>query len=85
MISLIIGCDSSPTDEGDSGLERYILSERLILNPTGYAPLAAEFTLKTSTPVQIELQIDPQIEGTEPLIHRFSGVNTSFMLPILGL
>jgi len=87
LIGLIIGCDSNPADEGprDLGLERYIINENLILNPTGHVPLAAEFTLLTSEAVQVELEIESLGENADPIIHRFSQTDTSFTLPILGL
>jgi len=87
LITLMIGCDSNPADEEslDLGLERYIVSESLILNPTGYVPLAAELTLETSEPVMAELEIESLTESGDPLIHRFSEFNTSLTLPVLGL
>ena len=52
-----LGCDSSPTETTMPGLESFIVNESLILNPTGYVPLAAELQLETSEPVQVELEI----------------------------
>ncbi|MCY4001086.1 MAG: aryl-sulfate sulfotransferase [Bacteroidetes bacterium] len=84
---LIIGCDSSPQDleSTEMGLESYITSESLILNPTGYVPLAAELTLETSEAVQVELEIEGLTPNSDPLLHRFPQLSSSFTLPVLGL
>ena len=67
------------------GLESFIVNESLILNPTGYVPLAAELQLETSEPVQVELEILGLSDDLESLIHRFEERATSFSLPVLGL
>ncbi|MYH08375.1 MAG: aryl-sulfate sulfotransferase [Rhodothermaceae bacterium] len=80
-----LGCDSSPTETTMPGLESFIVNESLILNPTGYVPLAAELQLETSEPVQVELEILGLSNDLESLIHRFEKRATSFSLPVLGL
>jgi arylsulfate sulfotransferase len=67
------------------GLESLIVNESLILNPTGYVPLAAELQLETSEPVQVELEILGLNNDSESLIHRFEERAKSFSLPVLGL
>ncbi len=82
-----VGCDSGPStsDPTTPGLENFIVSESLLLNPTGYVPLAAELKLETSQPVQVELEILGRENDTESLTHRFEERATSFALPVLGL
>lgn len=84
---LLTGCDSSPADSdtAQGGLGHLITSESLVLNPTGYVPLAAELKLETTEPVQVELEIQSRTADQEPLIHRFEETGTSFTLPVLGL
>ncbi len=87
VFSVMLGCDSGPIDPAPTvkELKHLITSESLILNPTGYTPLAAELTLKTARPVQVELEIVSPYDGEENLIHRFEEPDTSFTLPVLGL
>jgi len=66
-------------------LAHLITRDTLILNPTGYTPLAAELRLETNQPVQVELEIESPNEEEEHLIHRFEEIGTSFTLPVLGL
>ena len=82
-----LGCDSGPStlDPTTPGLESFIVSESLLLNPTGYVPLAAELKLETSQPVQVELEILGRDNDTESLTNRFEERATSFALPVLGL
>lgn len=87
LCGFILGCDSSPGDPGTDGrgLEHLITSESLVLNPTGYVPLAAELKLETRDSVYVELElagIDPE---AKPLIQRFDPFSSSFTLPVLGL
>ena len=46
----LLGCDSNPVESEttDKGLSDLIISESLILNPTGYTPLSAELKLQTA-------------------------------------
>ncbi len=87
VFSVMLGCDSGPIDPAPTvkELKHLITSESLILNPTGYTPLAAELTLKTAQSVQVELEIVSPYDGEESLIHRFEESDTSFTLPVLGL
>ncbi len=68
-----------------NGLGHLITRDTLILNPTGYTPLAAELRLETTHPVQVELEIVSPYEGEEHLVHRFEEIASSFTLPVLGL
>ncbi len=83
----LLGCDSNPVESEttDKGLSDLIISESLILNPTGYTPLSAELKLQTAQPVQVELEIESRNDNEENLIHRFDEITTSFTLPVLGL
>ncbi len=87
LYGLLLGCDhmqvEDPSDVID--FEDLILSDSLILNPTGYVPLAAQLDLETTTPVQIEIEIVHPHRFDASLIHRFEPLTTSFSLPILGL
>jgi len=98
--SFLLGCDSGPMSYSENVLSLdhidpettykmktgdLITSESLILNPTGYTPLAAELKLQTIQPVQIELEIVSPSDDEENLIHRFEEIDTSFTLPVLGL
>ncbi len=68
-----------------NGLGHLITRDTLVLNPTGYTPLAAELRLETTHPVQVELEIVSPYEGEEHLVHRFEEIASSFTLPVLGL
>ncbi len=87
VLWLLFGCDSAPIDQNPTvkQLKHLITSETLILNPTGYTPLAAELTLRTAQPVQVELEVVSPYDGEDNLIHRFEKIDTSFTLPVLGL
>lgn len=96
----IFGCDTGPMVSSDTemsldplepevvyqkSLADLITHDTLILNPSGSVPLAAELQLETTQPVQVELEIESPYENEEHLIHRFKDINTSFVLPVLGL
>jgi len=88
VYSFLLGCDTIPQLEENSEeiiFEDLILSDSLILNPTGYVPLVAELNLKTSSPVEVEVEIENPHHSDASLTHRFAQSDTSFVLPILGL
>ncbi len=96
----LFGCDTGPMGDSDEDLSlghmesetihkkrlgHLITRDTLIINPTGYTPLAAELKLETTQPVQVELEIESRNNDEENLIHRFKEIATSFTLPVLGL
>ncbi len=48
-----------------------ITEERVVVNPTGYVPLAAEITLTTFRSVQIEIFIPGRRSASGNVGHRF--------------
>ncbi len=87
LYGLLLGCDNMQVDDNSEVIvfEDLILSDSLVLNPTGYVPLAAQLHLETASAVEIEIEIVHPDRSDASLIHRFDESATSFSLPILGL
>lgn len=83
VLLTVVSCtQEEPTHNDPPGL---VLSLSTQLNPSGYAPLTAVLNLESSEPVQVEITVKGQNGTASDITQRFSGVNTSFALPILGL
>ena len=85
VLCSVLACDSTDVGDDPASQPPLITTESLLLNPTGYVPLAAELKLETRVPVQVEIEVAGRTSDSEPLIHRFEEIATSFTLPILGL
>ncbi len=77
------GCDSTPSPV-DEQID-FVTELTHEINPSGYAPLTAEVTLRTSRPVQVEIFIAGTSGPAGDVRHRFDGVAHEFKLPVLGL
>ncbi|MCG8374630.1 MAG: aryl-sulfate sulfotransferase [Balneolales bacterium] len=83
---LIAGCDSSgsSTSPTDPGTSFSILSDSVILNPSGYAPLTATITVETAVASKVDLRVLGKDE-TSNLDQAFTDVSTTHEIPVLGL
>ena len=88
---LIISCkDQAPTqlepiEEDPPTLEEAILSDNLVLNPLGSAPLSAVLELQTDIPVQAEVYMKGKNGEATDVYHFFKEIDTQLRLPVLGL
>lgn len=75
------GCDRK--DPGPLALE--ILTDSLLLNPTGYAPLSAEFTVTTNISTAIRIRIKGKHGEASDVVQEFAGISKSHRIAVLGL
>lgn len=75
---------SEPVEELRT-LADVILSDTLIVNPTGVAPLTAVIELETEIPVRVELFLEGKNGEASNVAHSFEEIDTQIRLPILGL
>ena len=82
---LLTSCDS--IDESPVPLpEVNVISDlSILLNPTGYAPLSAELTIKTTRPVLAEVVVQGKDGNAADVAQRFDEPFTEAVLPVLGL
>ena len=77
------GCDATPSP-GEEPAD-FVTELTHETNPSGYAPLTAEITLRTNRPVQVEIFIAGTSGPAGDVMHRFDDVAQEFKLPVLGL
>ena len=82
LMVLLASCDSHSVDPGGEAIVERL---DITLNPSGYVPLAAEFALETTQPVQVEVYIAGRNSVAADVQHRFKAVSTTHKLPVLGL
>ena len=59
--------------------------EQLEVNPSGYSPLTARYSIVANEPVSVTLTLEGKADNDPDLIVSFDGRNTSWTLPIYGL
>ena len=87
LLGVVLTCVLAACDSGSvepSG-EAIVARLDVVLNPSGFVPLAAEITLETKQPVQVEVFIPGRRTSAGDVRHRFSEVSASHVLPVLGL
>ena len=57
----------------------------IVLNPSGFVPLAAEISLETTRPVQVEIFVPGRGSSAGDVRHLFQEVSYTHVLPVLGL
>lgn len=81
MSLLFVGCDK--TAPGPLSLE--ILSDSLSLNPTGYAPLSAEYTVTTNISTAIRIRVKGKHGDASDVVQEFPEIAKVHRIPVLGL
>jgi len=76
--------DPGPHPDPEETLD-FIESSAVSLNPTGYAPLSAMITLKTSLKVRVSLRIEGQDGPDSDVVHAFPGTARELEIPVHGL
>ena len=85
----VIACQSDDSGEavGDPtpNETEVVVSDELILNPSGYAPLSAKILLQTSEEARVSLKIIGKNGVGSDLVQNFPGLGTTFDIPVHGL
>lgn len=81
MSFLFFACDR--TEPGPLTLE--ILSDSLILDPTGYAPLAGEFIVTTNISTALRIRVKGKHGDASDVVQEFPDVSKVHRIPVLGL
>lgn len=84
LIIVISGCDDSVTNESSrqKSISEFLSSDVQVLrDSTGTSPLTAELHFKTSIPTRVNITV----QGDQPVTHTFSDIDTTHVVPILGL
>ena len=84
VAGFMVGCDNNPVDSEESEPD-FITSLTVSANPSGYAPLTAEFNLTTNRPVQVEVLVPGRNGEETDARHLFEGTTQNMTLPVLGL
>ena len=64
---------------------KVILTEKVSLNPSGYAPLSASIILQTKEKVWVRMRVVGQDGPDSDVVHDFPGLDTNFDIPVHGL
>lgn len=62
-----------------------VLSEEVVPNPGGHAPLTARIDLETSVPVSVEIRVVGKRGANSDVVHEFPEPATEHRIPVLGL
>ncbi len=62
-----------------------VVKDTVILNPTGYSPLAATIAVETSAPSKISIRVVGKNGAETDVINDFTDVSTTHEVPVLGL
>ena len=83
FVLLTTGCTDRTI--GPLGPEVEILSEKVTLNPSGFAPLTASIEIETSEAVRIGIRIEGKNGSDSDIVHLLEDTGTSHTVPVLGL
>lgn len=76
-----VACDRSSPGPPTLVIE----SDSLLLNPTGYAPLSAQYTVTTNISTAIRVRVQGKHGADSDVVHDFADISRVHEIPVLGL
>ena len=84
-LAVVLGLSACDTTSPRPTAEDVVDQLEVVLNPSGFAPLTAEVTLKTTQPVQVEILVPGRNSPAGDVRYLFQSVSTAHTFPVLGL
>ncbi|HKY60493.1 MAG TPA: aryl-sulfate sulfotransferase, partial [Gemmatimonadota bacterium] len=74
-----------PDEPAPPTVEEILISERVIPDTAGYAPLTGYIEVRTEIPVSLTIRVAGMRGPDSDVSHRFPAVDTTHQIPVLGL
>ena len=85
LLAVVLGLSACDSTSSGPSAEDVVDQLEIVLNPSGFAPLTAEITLKTTQPVQVEILVPGRNSPAGDVRYLFKSVSTTHSIPVLGL
>lgn len=78
-------CKKDPSPQPDPGSSVKIITENLVLNPSGYSPLAARLDIELDEAVRIDIKIEGKNGVASDIVYEGKDISQTHELVLLGL